>query len=101
MSLVEDGAPPVEVAVEWVQVDGFGDLSDGFRGTFEQLRAHLLHDLPEGDVTDPLPGQVYVRSLVATVSCPLVVLTTPWCSQRWIPRPEQRPPRWSSWLLRR
>ena len=89
-----------EDPLDWVQLDGFGKITDQpFRGTAEELRAHLLKDLPDGTVQGPRLTDVYIRSLVARVTCPLMTLTTPWGSTRWIPHPGARRPRWSDHLL--
>jgi hypothetical protein len=86
--------------LEWVQLDGFGRVTDQpFHGTAGELRAHLLKGLPDGVVQGPRLTDVYIRSLVATVNCPLVTLTTPWGSTRWIPRPGAHRPHWSDHLL--
>ena len=87
---------------EWVQLDPFGKLTgETFTGTFTDLRAHLTRAVPEGTVADPRVTGVYVRALVTKVTCPLVTLTTPWGSHRWIPAPARPPSRWSAWRRQR
>jgi hypothetical protein len=87
-------------AFEWVQLDGFG-MATGtpFHGTAAQLRAHLLTNQPDGTVHGPDLTDVYIRSLVAKVPCPLITLTTPWGTTRWIPRPSSRRRRLTGHLL--
>ncbi|HEY6798917.1 MAG TPA: hypothetical protein VI248_29910 [Kineosporiaceae bacterium] len=87
-------------AIEWVQLDGFGMITGKpFRGTAAELRAHLLADQPDGAVQGPVLTPVYIRSLVAKVPCPLITLTTPWGTTRWIPRPGNPRRRLSDHLL--
>lgn len=87
---------------EWIHLDAYGEVVGRFEGTAEELLAHLLATVPDVQVAPPRDGEVYVHSLVASISTPVVHARTPWSTQRWIPRPQRPTPRpHSSWLLRR
>jgi hypothetical protein len=87
--------------VEWVQLDSFGEVVGRFDGTAEELAAHLLATVPDVRIGPQQDAEVYVHSLVASITTPMVPARTPWCSQRWIPRPAVPAPRPHSWLFRR
>jgi hypothetical protein len=72
--------------LDWVQLDGYGQVIGKFSGSYWDLRSHLeqdVLDVARTTLTDE--GSIYLPDFGRTVICPMVTMQTPWGRWRYIP----------------
>jgi hypothetical protein len=72
-------------AIEWLQIDGYGQVINTFRGTHEALCSKLMTESAGvGNITTK-DQQIYLRAHGSIVECTMVALNTPWGIYKYIP----------------
>jgi hypothetical protein len=74
--------------IDWVEIDGWGQVVGAFHGTHEELCSHYsTKSHPDGKISTDWDTTIYLRHPVSRVRSTVVTMTAPWGRYRYIPKP--------------